>query len=66
MPVHSRPFPDTLDLRSNPIRPIPGAIWLNQIPGAIALSASGGGAILVVKDFFEQPRGARSCARAHH
>jgi len=59
-------FPDTLDLGSNPIRPVPGAIWFNPIPGALGLSASGGGTILVVKDLFEQPRGARSCARAHH
>src|SRR5438093_1971787 len=58
-------FPDPLDLGSNPIRPVPGAIWFNQIPGALALSASGGGAILVVKDFFEQARGACTCARAH-
>src|SRR5207249_8267726 len=44
-------FPDTLDPGSNPIRPVPGAMWFNPIPGALALSASGGGAILVVKDF---------------
>src|SRR5213596_317460 len=59
-------FPDPLDPGSNPIKPVPGAMWFNPIPGALALSASGGGAILAVKDFFEQPRDARSCARAHH
>src|SRR2546426_52438 len=29
-------FPDPLDLGSNPIRPVPGATWFNQIPGALA------------------------------
>src|SRR2546422_6309551 len=28
-------FPDTFDLGSNPISPVPGAIWFNQIPGAL-------------------------------